>query len=155
MKPLSVQTDGETRIVITRSFAAPPELVWRAHTEPALLQRWCLGPEGWSMPVCICEPRPGGRIRYEWEKDGKGFHLTGEFVALVAHSRIEHVERMFLPEPTPDNHIVTEFLAEGSGTRLVMTMTLPDAKTREAMLATGMAGGMEDSYARLDRVLAG
>jgi uncharacterized protein YndB with AHSA1/START domain len=151
---LSLRTDGETHVIITRTFKAPPELVWRAHTEPALLQRWCTGPDGWSMPVCISDPRPGGKMRYEWVKDGAGFHLTGEFVSLTPYSRIEHVERMHLPDPTPDNHVVTEFTAFDGGTRLVMTMTLPDAATRAAMLATGMEHGMEDSYRRLEHVLA-
>lgn len=57
-----------------------------------------------------------------------------------------------MPDPTPDNHIVTTFTAEGSGTLMTMRMTLPDAETRKAMLATGMAHGMEASYARLERV---
>ena len=68
--------------------------------------------------------------------------------------RIVHVERMHLPDPTPDNHVVTTFTREGTGTLLVMRMTLPDAATRKAMLATGMEHGMEASYARLDRLRA-
>lgn len=151
--PLTLRTDGETQVIVTRQFAARPELVWRAHTEAALLQRWCLGPDGWTMPVCICEARPGGRIRYEWDKDGQGFHLTGAFIALTQFSRIEHIERMHLPDPTPDNHVVTEFTAHDGGTRMVMTMTLPDAETRQMMLASGMDQGMEVSYQRLEAAL--
>jgi uncharacterized protein YndB with AHSA1/START domain len=151
---LLLESDGETRIIVRRSFKASPEAVWRAHTDPALLQRWCLGPDGWTMPVCLCEARPGGRIRYEWQKDGQGFHLTGEFVSLSPFSRIEHIERMHLPDPTPDNHVVTEFIPFAGGTRMVMTMTLPDAQTRRMMLATGMERGMEDSYVRMEDILA-
>jgi uncharacterized protein YndB with AHSA1/START domain len=105
------------------------------------------------MPVCINEAKPGGKIRYEWS-DGKGggFFLTGEIVELDPPHRIVHVERMHLPDPTPDNHIVTTFTADGSGTLMTMRMTLPDAETRKAMLATGMEHGMEASYARLERV---
>jgi uncharacterized protein YndB with AHSA1/START domain len=153
MTALTLRTDGLTNVIITRVFAARPELVWRAHVEPALLQRWCLGPDGWTMPVCISDARPGGQIRYEWEKDGNGFFLTGEYVALVPYSRIEHIERMHLPDPTPDNHIVTEFLPHEAGTKLIMTMSLPDAETRAMMLASGMDQGMEASYARLEGVL--
>ena len=107
------------------------------------------------MPVCLCEPRPGGRIRYEWQKGDKGFYLTGEFVSLTPVSRIEHIERMHLPDPTPDNHIVTEFTPQNGGTRMVMTMTLPDAATRQMMLASGMDKGMEISYQRLESTLEG
>ncbi|KRQ12543.1 uncharacterized protein YndB with AHSA1/START domain [Bradyrhizobium sp. USDA 4503] len=153
MSKLTLKTEGDRYVVVTRRFVAPPEAVYRAHTEPELLQKWLLGPDGWTMPVCISEAKPGGRIRYEWT-DGKGggFHLTGEYLALEPFSRIVHVERMHLPDPTPDNHVETRFALDGDGTLMTMRMTLPDAETRAAMLATGMEHGMEDSYARLDRM---
>ena len=61
---------------IEREFNAPVDRVYRAHVEPELLQQWLLGPDGWTMPVCIHEAKAGGAIRYEWS-DGKGggFHL--------------------------------------------------------------------------------
>lgn len=141
-------------IVVTRRFNAPPEAVYRAHTEPSLLQKWMLGPEGWTMPVCQSDLRPGGRIRYEWaDGKGRGFFLTGEFVELTPFSRIVHIERMHMPDPTPDNHVVTSFQTDGTGTVMTMRMTLPNPETRAAMLATGMEHGMEASYARLERNL--
>jgi len=151
MNRLTLKTEGDRHVVVTRRFDAPPEDVYRAHTEPALLQKWLLGPDGWTMPVCISEPRPGGKIRFEWT-DGKGggFHLTGEYLELEPFSRIVHVERMHLPDPTPDNRVETTFKPDGNGTLFTLRMTLPDATTREAMLATGMEHGMEASYARLD-----
>jgi uncharacterized protein YndB with AHSA1/START domain len=154
MSKLTLMTEGDKHVVVTRRFAAPPEAVYRAHTEPKLIQKWMLGPDGWTMPVCVCEARPGGKIRYEWA-DGKGggFYLTGEFVELVPFSRIVHVERMHLPDPCPDNHVETRFEPDGSGTLMTMKMTLPDAQTRAAMLASGMEHGMEASYVRLEAMV--
>jgi uncharacterized protein YndB with AHSA1/START domain len=151
MSKLTLKTEGDRNVLVTRRFAAPPEAVYRAHTEPELVQKWLLGPPGWTMPVCISEAKPGGKIRYEWT-DGKGggFYLTGEYLELTPFSRIVHVERMHLPDPTPDNHVETNFAPDGAGTLMTMRMTLPDAATRSAMLETGMADGMEASYARLD-----
>jgi len=151
MSKLTLKTEGDRYVVVTRRFAAPPEAVYRAHTEPELVRKWLLGPPGWTMPVCISEAKSGGKIRYEWT-DGKGggFYLTGEYVELTPFSRIVHVERMHLPDPTPDNHVETNFAPDGAGTLMTMRMTLPDAATRAAMLETGMADGMEASYARLD-----
>ena len=105
------------------------------------------------MPVCVSDPRPGGKIRYEWT-NGKGhsFHLTGEYLELEPYSKIVHVERMHLPDPTPDNHVETRFDRDGDGTLMTMRMTLPDAQTRAAMLATNMEQGMEASYARLESI---
>jgi uncharacterized protein YndB with AHSA1/START domain len=154
MAKLEIETEGDRFVVVTRRFAAPPEAVYRAHTESELIQRWMLGPDGWSMPVCLCDARPGGKIRYEWVNGkGGGFHLTGEFIELTPFSRIVHVERMHMPDPCPDNHVVTTFAKDGSGTLMTMRMTLPDAATRAAMLASGMEHGMEASYVRLEAMI--
>jgi hypothetical protein len=45
---------------------------------------------------------------------------------------------MHLPDPTPDNHVETRFDADGTGTVMTIRMTLPNAQTRAAMLASGM-----------------
>ncbi len=153
MSKMTLKTEGDTHVVVTRHFDAPPEAVYRAHTDPKLLQKWLLGPEGWTMPVCINEARPGGKIRYEWTDGKAGFYLTGEFVELEPYRRIVHVERMHLPDPTPDNHIETRFDPDGTGTLMTMRMTLPDSKTRSMMLATGMEHGMEASYVRLESMI--
>jgi uncharacterized protein YndB with AHSA1/START domain len=154
MSKLILKTEGDTHVVAVRRFAAPPEAVYRAHTEPALIQKWLLGPDGWTMPVCINDARPGGKIRYEWTNGkGHGFYLTGEFVELTPFSRIVHVARMHLPDPCPDNHVVTTFEPDGRGTLMTMRTTLPDAQTRAAMLSTGMEHGMEASYIRLETML--
>ena len=150
---LTLETEGDRFVVAKRRFAAPPEAVYRAHLDPEFLQQWLLGPDGWTMPVCINEAKPGGKIRYEWSNgQGRSFYLTGEILELDPPHRIVHVERMHLPDPTPDNHVVTMFTADGSGTLMTMRMTLPDEATRKAMLSTGMERGMEASYARLERL---
>ena len=154
MNTVTLRTEGDRHVVVTRRFAAPPEAVYRAHTQPTLIQKWLLGPDGWTMPVCICEARPKGKIRYEWA-DGKGggFYLTGEFLELEPYRRIVHVERMHLPAATPDNHVETRFDPDGTGTLMTMRMTLPNAETRTRMLATGMEDGMEASYRRLETMI--
>jgi uncharacterized protein YndB with AHSA1/START domain len=154
MSKMTLTTEGDRYVVVTRRFAAPPEAVYRAHTEPELMQRWMLGPDGWTMPVCVSEARPNGKMRFEWtDGKGAGFYLTGHYVELEPFTRIVHVERMHLPDPTPDNHVETRFEADGTGTIMTMRMTLPDAETRAQMLATGMADGMEASYVRLESTI--
>jgi uncharacterized protein YndB with AHSA1/START domain len=154
MSKMTLKTEGDKHVVVTRRFAASPEALYRAHTEPNIIQKWMLGPDGWTMPLCISEAKPGGKIRYEWsDGKGNGFHLTGEYITLEPFRRIVHVELMHLPDPTPDNHVETTFEPDGDGTLMTMRMTLPDAKNREAMLATGMEHGMEASYVRLETML--
>jgi len=154
MSNLALATEGDTQIVVTRRFAAPPEAVYRAHVEAELVRKWMLGPDGWTMPVCLSDARPGGQIRYEWANGkGAGFRITGEYVTLEPFSRIVHIERMHLPDPTPDNHVETRFEPDGSGTLMTMRMTLPDRETRKAMLASGFEQGMETGYVRLEAML--
>lgn len=154
---LTLKTEGDKQVIATRHFNASPEALYRAHTEPALIQKWLLGPDGWTMPVCISEPHSGGRIRYEWENPAKGkaarFYQTGEYLELQPFSRIVHVARMFLPDPTPDSHVETRFEPVDGGSLMTMRMTLPDAAARAQMLATNMEDGMETSYVRLERLL--
>lgn len=155
MNKLDLQLEGDTHVVVTRRFAAKPELVYRAHTDCSIIPRWMTGPDGWTMPVCECDHQPGGKIRFEWaDGNGNGFFLTGEILEVQPYSRLVHVERMHLPDPTPDNHVETTFQPDGEGTLMVMRMTLPNKEVREMMLATGMADGMETSYARLDSITA-
>jgi uncharacterized protein YndB with AHSA1/START domain len=151
MTGMTIQTEGDQFVVVTRRFAASPEAVYRAHVEPELIQKWMLGPEGVTMPVCVSAARPGGRIRFEWIKPGGGgFYLTGEYVELEPYRRIVHIERMHLPDPTPDIHVEARFDPDGEGTLMILRMTLPDARTRAQMLASGMEHGMEASYLRLE-----
>jgi uncharacterized protein YndB with AHSA1/START domain len=64
MNALTLETEGDRFIVVKRRFAAPPAALYRAHMEPELIQKWLLGPDGWTMPVCINEQKVGGKLRY-------------------------------------------------------------------------------------------
>jgi len=129
MSKLNLKDRGRHACCRHQTLCGVARAVYRAHVEPEIVQKWMLGPDGWTMPVCVNEAKPGGKIRYEWT-NGKGgsFYLTGEFLELEPYSRIVHVERMHLPDPTPDNHIETRFAADGSGTFMTMRMTLLCAK---------------------------
>lgn len=156
--PLQFTLDGDLTVIVTRQFDAPPELVYRAHTDCALIQRWMIGPPGWSMPRCEMDARPGGTFRHDFAgPEGQSFSILGEFIEMEPTRRLLHVEHMLLPDRTPDNTIETLFEATGQGTgqgtKLTARMTLPDAKARTAMLATGMTDGMEMAYASLDALL--
>ena len=94
MNNMTLETEADMYVIVTRRFAASPEAVYRAHTDPELVQQWMLGPEGWTMPVCINEAKPGGKIRYEWANGkGGGFYLSGEFLELEPYGTIVPVDR--------------------------------------------------------------
>lgn len=149
---LTTERLSPTSLKITRRFAAPRDLVWRAHTDPDLIRKWLLGPDGWTMTICKVDFRPGGHMHYRWEEvaGDAGFDLKAEVLEAAEPELIRHVEVMHLPDPTPPNRVETRFAPDGDGTLLTMTMQVDSAETMEAMIASGMTDGMEQSYQRLD-----
>jgi uncharacterized protein YndB with AHSA1/START domain len=149
-----VEVLDDQRVRITRAFDAPLSLIWRAHTEPDLMKRWLLGPDGWKLAVCEIDPVPGGAYRYFWEPvdGGDGFGFEGETLVIEPQRRIVSTERMTgadFPGTTND----LSFADEDGVTLLTLLITYADAAQRDAVLATGMTDGMEASYARLEREL--
>lgn len=151
MSGMTLENIGSTELRVTRDFAAPPEAVWKAHTDPAKVQRWMLGPDGWSMPVCEIDATVGGRFRYTWQnEEGDSFTISGQFDALDPHNRIVHTEVM---EPFPPVRVETTFHDRDGHTRMVMLMHYPSEDAREGALSSGMSDGMATTYDRLDAML--
>ncbi|MGA8211119.1 MAG: SRPBCC family protein [Nocardioidaceae bacterium] len=151
----TAQILSATQVRISRVVRGTAEQVWRAHHEPALLQRWLLGPEGWTMPVCEVATAVGEKFHYEWETvDGSAgrFGFEGELLESAPPYRAVTTERMIgLPGEGTVNELTLTSVAEG--TLLAIVITYPDAEVRDAVLATGMTDGMEASYARLETEL--
>lgn len=153
--PLQLTRNGERELIVTRRFLAPPDLVFLAHTTPALLRRWLGGLPGWTMPVCEFDARLGGKYRYYWQNaDGSGFGLTG---VVLEYDRPKTIATSELfdgqaQEMELINRITLQ--AVGSETLMTCTVTYRSAKSREDMVATGMIDGMEISFKQLDTLLA-
>lgn len=156
-----VTLPSEREVKVTRSFNAPVALVYRAHTEPALVRRWMLGPPGWSMPVCDMDLRVGGTYRWRWRADegGAEFGFHGEFTAIEPNARLVHTEQ-FDPGTMGGEHsggeaLVTTLFRETDGVTTVTTvMDFGSQAARDKAMATGMTTGMEQSFQQLDRLLA-
>lgn len=151
---LRITTPSEREIVMTRVFRAPRRLVWDAHTRPELLQRWLLGPDGWSMPVCEMDLRVGGRYRWVWRRDGDGHEMAtgGVFKEIVAPERLVSTEAFEQPW-YPGEGLNTIVLTETGGlTTLTQTMRYETREIRDGVLRSGMESGVETSYRRLDRI---
>jgi uncharacterized protein YndB with AHSA1/START domain len=145
---------SDTQVRVSRVIRGSVDQVWKAHQEPALLQRWMLGPDGWTMPVCEMASAVGGTFRYEWEsaENGERFGFTGKLRESVPPYRSVTTERPIGTDgPTTVNEMTLTPVT--GGTLLSIVITYPDAETRDAILGTGMTGGMEMSYARLESEL--
>ena len=147
----SSQILNDTQVRISRVVRGSVEQVWRAHNDASLLQRWLLGPDGWSMPVCEVATSVGDTYRYEWQQvDGEGrFGFTGELLEVSPPHRAVTTEQMIGMDGPATTNELTLTPTEG-GTLLSLVITYPTTELRDIVLATGMVDGMETSYARLE-----
>jgi uncharacterized protein YndB with AHSA1/START domain len=151
---ITLPTDREIRI--TRSFDAPRHLVWDAHTKPALVRRWLLGPPGWEMPVCEIDLRVGGKYRYEWLDKGRGktMGMGGVFTEVKKPERIGSKEKFDDDWTMGETVNMQVFTEKGGKTHMVLTVLYASKEARDGAAKSGMTDGMEAGYARLDEVLA-
>ena len=155
-------TTRETQIVsdpdvplvrIVRQFDAPPEKIFRAHTDPALVVQW-LGPRGLEMVVDHYDCRTGGSYRYLHRRDGEEYAFHGSFHEVRPSERIVQT---FAFEGMPDGVALEKLRFEDLGngrTRLVATSLVDSFADRDAFVASGMETGVVEGYERLDEVLA-
>ncbi len=164
-KPAEVSLPSDTEVRVTRSFKAPRTLVWQAHTEPKLVQRWMSGMPGWSMPVCEMDVRSGGKYRWRWRSDegGQEFGFFGEFKEVDAPAMMTYEEHFDpgdagditgdMPVNTPAT-IRTTFTEHNGVTTVVVLMDYGSKAARDSAVSTGMTDGMEISYESLDTLVA-
>ncbi len=159
-KPAEVSSPSDREVRVTRTFNAPRQLVWDAHTNPELIRKW-QGYDGWDMPVCDMDVRVGGKYKWQWrnQEDGKRFGFFGTFTEVNGPSKLVHEQHydpgdMDFAMPSGDATIVSLELGEQNGvTTLVCNMTFASKEARDDAISTGMTDGMEHSYTRLDDIM--
>ncbi len=147
---------SDTQVRVARVIRGTVDEVWRAHNDAEIMKQWLLGPDGWTMPVCEIAVAVGDTYRYVWEPagGGDGFGFTGELLESEAPHRAVTTEAMIgMDFPATRNEL--SLTPVDGGTLLSLVITYADAEQRDAVLATGMTGGMETSYVRLEGLLAG
>jgi uncharacterized protein YndB with AHSA1/START domain len=147
---ISLPSDRE--LLITRVFDAPRELVFRAHTDPALIPLWW-GPRSTTTIVDKMDVRPGGEYRFVHRSDdGSEYGFRGEFREIVPPERIVQTSEL---EGAPDIVLETITFEEHDGrTTLTVLDLCPTREVRDTILASGMEEGLSESYDRLAELLA-
>jgi uncharacterized protein YndB with AHSA1/START domain len=151
---MKITTPTDRELVMTRVFDAPRGMVFDALTKPDVLQRWLLGPPGWTMPVCDIDLRVGGKYRYVWQNaDGRRMGMGGTFQEIVRPSRLVATE-VYEDYWTGGETLVTTELAETRGkTTLSTTVRYASREARDAAIKMGATKGLEASYHKLDELL--
>lgn len=155
MGDLHVTARGDREIVMTRTFNAPPRLVFEAFTRPELVRRWLLGAAGWSMLVCDMDVRVGGSFRWIWRKDktGEEMGISGVYRELVPHERLVNTE-VFTPSWYEGESLHTALFEDRGGkTAFTAILRYNDSGARDTVLSSGMEEGVRESYDRLEKLL--
>jgi uncharacterized protein YndB with AHSA1/START domain len=141
-------------ITIVREFAAPPDRVYRAWTDPDLVVRW-LGPNGLEVKIDRWEAVTGGSYRYTMEQGGQ--EVAAFFGSFHEARPGERLVQTFTWEGMPDGVSLDTitFTDLGDGRTRVTSVSVVDSlEGRDAILASGMEVGVYEGYAKLDTLLA-
>ncbi|MGH9174666.1 MAG: SRPBCC family protein [Vicinamibacterales bacterium] len=145
-----VTTPSDQEIRLTRLFDAPRHLVFEAMTKPEHVKRWwgCLG-EGYSVPVCEIDLRPGGAWRFVNRHPQGEAVFYGVYREIAAPDRLVFTE-IYAPFPDVESVVTSMFTEEHGKTRLTVTARYPSVDVRDMVMKTGMATGAGISYDRLE-----
>ena len=150
--PSKLTKPSDREIRVERVFNAPLERVWKAHTDSALLAQWW--GRGNQLVIERNEVERGGHWRFVEHSDHGVHGFEGRYREVKP---MERISMTFEWDGMPGYPVVTtaEFHDLGDGrTRLVSTMLFYTPEERDGMLQSGMEGGMNESYAALDALLA-
>ena len=149
----AIEADPTLPIIrITRDFAATPEQLLRAHTDPELFARW-VGPDATSTKIDYWDARTGGSWRYVASQNGQEYGFRGTFHEV----RPDRIVQTFTFEGEPDGVALETLRFEPLGdgrTRLHAQSLVDSIGGRDAWLRSGMETGVNEGYAKLDRLLA-
>jgi uncharacterized protein YndB with AHSA1/START domain len=143
----------DTQILITREFDAPRHLVYKAYTTPDLIKRWWSGDRGKVTSVEV-DLRVGGKWRYVMTANA-GFEVAfhGEFREIVPNERLVTTE---VYEGMPDGEALdtTTFIDKAGRTLLTTVMQMANKQDRDAVINSGMEGGLQEAMDHLEQVAA-
>ncbi len=145
--------DGD--LTYERTFDAPRELVWKAHTEPELLAKWW-GPLGHQTTVEEMDLRPGGKWRYvSVDPDGNEFAFYGEYLEIVPPQKIRWTFMFDVEGVGPQGGPETVTFEDRDGKTFMRAVShMSSEAVIDEALATGMTQGAIETGDRLDALLA-
>jgi uncharacterized protein YndB with AHSA1/START domain len=147
----TVERKSERELVVVRTFNAPARLVFEAWTRPELLKRWWVPKSsGMSFLSCTADVRVGGGYRFEFgHGDSKPMAFFGRYLEVTPPSRL-----VWTNDESDGGSVTTVTFEEKGGRTLVILHELYPSKEALDTTLTGMEGGMPETFAQLDELLA-
>jgi len=153
MSETTIEADPTVPIIrLTRDFAATPEQLFRAHTDPRLFAQW-IGPTSLGTRIEQWDARSGGNFRFVSSRDGEEYAFRGCFHEI----RPDRIVQTFTYEGDPDGVALETLWFEdlGNGRTRLRTQSLVDSfESRDAWLKSGMEVGVNEGYAKLEELIA-
>jgi uncharacterized protein YndB with AHSA1/START domain len=150
---LEITTPSDREISMTRVFDAPARLVFDAWTKPELLKRWLGVRAGWTMEVCEVDLRVGGKYRFVWSSPDMTMGMGGAYREIVPPVRLVSTEK-FDEAWYEGEALDTIVLVERDGkTTATTTVRFVSREVRDAVIKSGMASGVAESYDTLAELL--
>ena len=143
-----VNRTSDRELVVTRTFNAPPRIVFEAWTTPELFKRWWVPRSlGMTLEACEMDVRTGGGYRLVF---GGGHAFFGKYLEVIPPSRIVWTN----DEAGEAGQVTTVTFEEKDGrTLLVMHELYPSKEALEA--EAGATDALDETFAQLDELLAG
>ncbi len=144
----TVERTSDRELVTTRTFDAPPRLVFEAWSRPELFQRWWVPRSmGMSLASCEMDVRTGGRYRLEF---ASGMAFFGTYLEVTPPSRLVWTNE----ESGADGPVTTVTFEELDGRTLLVLHELYPSKEALDAAGTGAADVLGETFAQLDELLA-
>jgi uncharacterized protein YndB with AHSA1/START domain len=135
---------SDRELVLTRLIDAPPEKLYRAWTEPALLKEW-FAPLPWTTPHAELDVRPGGaNLVVMRGPDGNEMPCPGVYLEVVPNRRLVFTDAYtaaWEPSQKPFMTVILTFDEEGGKTRYTARVRHWTAADREAHEKMGFHQG--------------
>ena len=151
--PEIVVEPGKLEIVVTMTFNAPRELVFKAYIDPALIPQWW-GPRYLTTEIDRLDARTGGEWRFvQRDPDDNVYAFRGVFHDISTPDRIvQTFEYEGMPGHVSLDTAVFEDL--GGRTRVVTQSVFQTIEARDGMATSGMEIGVNEGYERMNELLA-
>lgn len=147
------------KIHVEREFNAPVETVWKAWTNPDMLEKWW-GPKPWVAKTKSMDFTVGGAWLYWMEgPDGQKHWSYVKFTAIEKGSRFA-ADSLFSDENAniipgaPVGHWDNKFVAMGQKTKVVVDLSFDEKTSFKKLVEMGFEGGFTMGLNQLDEVLA-
>jgi uncharacterized protein YndB with AHSA1/START domain len=145
----TVERKSEREVVVTRTFHAPPRIVFEAWTKPELFKRWWVPKSmGMSLLSCDMDVRVGGKYRLEFAHGDSHAAFFGTYKEVTPHSRL-----VWTNEESDPGSITTVTFEEKAGKTLLVMHELYPSKEALDAAGTGAADAMAETFAQLDELL--